>query len=202
MAPTPRARWLMLGVLLIGLAAGFIYLHVLTRRAKLEAPQRGEEGARTQLRQAALQSLTGPTRNITLYFPSDDEGLLLAETRQIAWASDDTDRIHQVLLALIEGSYRGLRRPLPPSTELRAAFLAPDGTVYVDFSSSAVALFEPGIQSETLAVYSIVNSLAENIPVVKRVRVLIQGQEVETLNGHADLGGDFVPDPARNKRGA
>ncbi len=195
---TARARWVMLGVLLIGLAAGFVYLRILTRRVKLEAPQHGEEAARTQLRAAALQS-SGPTKNITLYFPSDDEGVLLPETRQIAWASNDTDRIHQVLLALIEGSYRGLRRPLPPSTELRAAFLTPEGTLYVDFSSSALALFEPGIQSETLAVYSIVNSLAENVPAVKKVRVLIQGQEVETLNGHADLGGDYVPDPTRNK---
>ena len=189
----------MLGVVLVGLAAGFIYLHVLTRRAKLDTGQHSEEGARTQLRQAALESLTGSTKNITLYFPSDDEGILLPESRQIAWASNDTDRIHQVLLALVEGSHRGLRRPLSPSTELRAAFLTPDGTVYVDFSNSALALFEPGIQSETLAIYSVVNSLAENVPAVKKVRLLVQGQEVETLDGHADLGGEFVPDPARNK---
>jgi len=196
---TQRARLVMLSVCLAGLAAGFIYLRVLTRRVKLEAPQHGEEGARNQLRQAALQSGTGPTQNITLYFPSDDEGVLLAENRQIAWAANDTDRIRQVLLALIEGSYRGLRRPLPPSTELRAAFLTSDGSVYVDFSSSALALFAPGIKSETLAAYSIVNSLAANIPSLKRVRFLVQGQEVETLNGHADLGEDFVPDSTFNK---
>jgi hypothetical protein len=90
---------------------------------------------------------------------------------------------------------------LPPATELRAAFLMPDGTLYLDLSSNALALFEPGIQSETLAIYSIVNSLAENVPAVKKVKLLIQGQEVETLDGHADLGGDYVPDPTRNKQG-
>src|SRR5271169_609634 len=99
---TPRARLVMLCVCLAGLAAGFIYLRVLTRRAKLESPQHGEEGARNQLREAALQSGTGPTQNITLYFPSDDEGVLLAENRQIAWANNDTDPIRQVLLALIK----------------------------------------------------------------------------------------------------
>ncbi|MHB8653726.1 MAG: GerMN domain-containing protein [Terriglobia bacterium] len=199
---TRRAGVIALAILLAVLAAGFVYLHLLTRRAKLEAPQHGEEVARTQLREAALQSPTGPTQNITLYFPSDDEGLLVPETRQISWATNDTDRIHQVLLALIDGSYQGLRRPLPPSTELRAAFLSSDGTAYLDFSSSALALFTPGIQSETLAVYSIVNSLAANIPSVKKVRILVQGQEVETLNGHADLGEDYAPDPTRNKPGS
>ena len=195
-----RARWIVLGILLAGLAAGFIYLKVLTHRAKIETPQAGEESARSALRAAALQT-TGMNKTITLFFPSDDEGVLLPETRQIAWASNDTDRIHQVLLALIEGSYRGLRRPLSPATEIRAAFLMPDGTVYVDLSNNALSLFEPGIQSETLAIYSIVNSLAENMPEVKKVKLLIQGQEVETLNGHADLGGDYVPDPTRNKSG-
>jgi len=195
-----RARWFILAILLIGLTIGFIYLHILTRRAKSESPASAEETARTALRAAALQS-KGLNKTITLYFPSDDEGVLLPETRQIAWAADDSDRIHQILLALIEGSYRGLRRPLPASTEIRAAFLMNDGTVYVDLSNNALALFEPGIQSETLAIYCIVNSLAANVPAVKKVKILIQGQEVETLNGHADLGGEYVPDPTRIKQG-
>jgi hypothetical protein len=33
-----------------------------------------------------------------------------------------------------------------------------------------------------------------NIPSVKRVKFLIQGQEVETLDGHVDLTEAFVPD--------
>lgn len=199
---TRRAGVIMLAVLLLILTGGFVYLHVLTRRVKREGPEHSEVGARTQLREAALQTDSEATGVITLYFPSDDEGLLLPENRPISWAASDPDRIHQVLLALLEGSYHGLRRPLPPATELRAAFLTADGTVYIDFSSSALALFAPGIQSETLAVYSIVNSLAANVPSVKRVHILVQGQEVDTLNGHADLGSDFVPDPARNKPAA
>ena len=196
---TRRAGMIVLAILLVTLAVGFLYLHVLTRRVKLETGQHVEEGVRTQLSEAALESLTGATQNITLYFPSDDQGQLRSEGRQIAWATNDTDRVRQVLLALIEGSRQGFRRPLPPSTELRAAFLTADGTAYLDFSSSALALLAPGIQSETLAVYSIVNSLAKNIPAVRKVRILVQGQEVETLNGHTDLSDDFVPDPARNK---
>ncbi len=186
-------------VLLVAMGAGFIYLRLLTRRAKMEAPQRGEEGARTQLREAALQSSKGAEQTISLYFPSDDDGLLVSETRKIAWANNDTDRIRQVVLALIDGSLKGLRRPVPPTTELRAAFLTAGGMAYVDFSNNAVAQFAPGIQSETLSVYSIVNSLAANIPAVKKVKILVQGQEVGTLSGHIDLSEDFAPDSNRNK---
>lgn len=196
---TRRAGVIAVSVLLVALAAGFIYLKVLTRHAKMDAPQRGEEGARTQLREAALQSSKGAAQAITLYFPSDDDGLLVSETRQIAWANNDTDRIRQVILALIDGSLKGLRRPVPPTTELRATFLTPDGTAYVDFSNNAVAQLAPGIQSETLSVYSIVNSVASNVPSVKKVKILVQGQEVGTLGGHVDLSEDFAPDVNRNK---
>lgn len=196
---TRRAGVIALAILLVILGGGFLYLRILTRRAKMESPQHGDEGARTQLREAALQSGTGALRTITLYFPSDDDGLLQSESRQIAWANSDTDRIRQVTLALIEGSYKGLRRPLPPATELRAAFLTSDGTAYLDFSNNALAILAPGIQSETLAIFSIVNSLAVNVPTVHKVKILVQGQEVETLNGHADLGEIFAPDMTRNK---
>jgi len=196
---TRRAGVIAVLVLVVALAAGFLYLKVLTRRAKMDAPQRGEEGARTQLREAALQSSKGAEHSITLYFPSDDDGLLVSETRQIAWADNDTDRIRQVILALIDGSLKGLRRPVPPTTELRAAFLTADGTAYVDFSTNAVAQLAPGIQSETLSVYSLVNSLAANVPAVKKIKILVQGQEVETSGGHVDLSEDFAPDPKRNK---
>jgi hypothetical protein len=85
---------------------------------------------------------------------------------------------------------------LPPPC---ARFLAADGTAYVDLSNDILSDFAPGIQSETLAIYSIVNSITSNIPSVKRVQFLIQGQEVETLDGHADLTAAFSPDLTRIK---
>jgi hypothetical protein len=39
-----------------------------------------------------------------------------------------------------------------------------------------------------------VDSLAANLPEVKRVQFLIQGQEVDTLDGHADLTVPYAPD--------
>jgi hypothetical protein len=71
----------------------------------------------------------------------------------------------------------------------------------VDLSSDVLNEFAPGIRAESLAIYSLVNSITANIPSVKKVHFLIQGQQVETLDGHADLTAAFAPDPTWIKSG-
>ena len=195
---TARAKILLL-ILLIALGAGGFYLRSLAKRVFLEPTQHAEEAARAKLSQFALQPNNGTTQLATLYFPALNEGKIMAESRSITWAQTDADRVRQIVLALAEGSHQGYGRVLPASTTVRAVFLAADGTAYVDLSNDILSDFEPGIQSETLTIYSIVNSITANIPSVKRVQFLIQGQEVETLDGHADLTAAFTPDLTRVK---
>jgi len=195
---TTRAKILLL-ILIVALAAGVFYLRTLAHRVFFEPPQRAEETARAKLDQIALQPKNGPIQLATLYFPAPNEGKIVPEGRSITWAQSDTDRVRQVVLALAEGSHQGYGRVFSLSTTIRAVFLATDGTAYVDLSNDILSDFEPGIQSETLAIYSIVNSITINIPSVKRVQFLIQGQQVETLDGHADLTAAYTPDPTRVK---
>lgn len=195
---TARAKIFLL-ILLVVLGIGLFYLRSLAKRVFPEPPQRAEDAARAKLSQIALQPNNGATQFATLYFPSLNDGKVLAESRPITWAQGGADRVRQIVLALAEGSHQGYGRVLPASTTVRAVFLAADGTAYVDLSNDILSDFEPGIQSETLAVYSIVNSIATNIPSVKRVQFLIQGQEVETLDGHADLTAAYIPDLTRVK---
>lgn len=77
---------------------------------------------------------------------------------------------------------------------LRAVFLGNDGSAYLDFSSDITKDFPVGIESEVLALRSVVDSIAANRPSVRRVKFLIQGQEVDSLDGHADLTGFYAPD--------
>src|SRR5438477_1748029 len=191
---TSRAKLVMF-VTACALALGFAYLHWLSRGVMNQAGTRPEVETRAQLTEAALLAGSRSTHQVNLYFPSDEDGSLVEETRSIAWSANDADRIRSVLLALIEGSRSGRARSLPASADVRAVFLASDGTAYLDFSNNAIGLPAPGIGSETLAVYSIVDSLATNVPAVTQVRFLIQGQEVETLDGHVDLTAAFAPDP-------
>lgn len=185
-------------VLVATLAASLFYLRALARRIFFESAPHSDEAVRAKLSEAALRSASGPSQTVTLYFPALERKQLMVEQRSIALAAADTDRIRQILLALIEGSHLGYRSPLPPSTEARAVFLTSEGTVYLDFSSEALANLAPGIASETLTVYAMVNSLVANVPTVKRVKILVGGQEVDTLDGHADLSDYYVSNPALN----
>ncbi|HEV2419335.1 MAG TPA: GerMN domain-containing protein [Terriglobia bacterium] len=190
---TRRTLIVALIVIPLLIVSGF-YLRSLMRRTSRETVARPEAEMSTQLQQQALQ--TGPTtqQTITLYFPDYDTATLVQETRNIALATTDEDRIRQIVLALVAGSQQNHVQPLPPSTALRAVFLAGDGTAYLDFSTDVTRDFPEGIESETLALRSIVDSLAANISGVRRVKFLVQGQEVDTLDGHADLTGFYTPD--------
>jgi spore germination protein GerM len=180
------------------LGVGIYYLMSLRHRiAPTNASTlRSDQAVRTQLNEAALQPTGGQTQVITLYFPSYADGNLIAETRPLKLSSDNIKAIRQILLALIEGSHQGHGSALSPSTTIRAVFLAADGTAIVDLSQEALTDFQPGIESESLAIYSIVDSLCANIPQVKEVKFLVQGQEVQTLDGHIDLTGSFAPEPS------
>ena len=198
---TLRAR-LLLVILLILLGGGAFYLRTLANRIFIEPAQHAEEAARAKLNAFALQSNKAPTQTATLYFPDLEQGKLVAESRAVAWAEADGDRVRQVILALAEGSHQVQGHLLPATLNVRAVFLAGDGTAYVDLAHDALGEFPPGIQTETLAIYSLVDSIAANVPSVKRIQFLIEGQNVETLDGHADLTAAYVPDASRIKPGS
>lgn len=195
-----RAKLLWVGLLVV-LAGGVFYLRSLAKRIFFELPLHSEESAETRLHEAALQPGTGPDVIAVLYFPSLSERKLVAETRPIKWAQSDEDRVRQVVLALTEGSLHGMGHPLSASTVVRAVFLDAEGTAYIDFSKDSLNGFNPGIESEYLTVYSIVDSITANMPSIKRVKMLVQGQEVETLGGHTDLTEAILPDPSLIKTG-
>jgi Sporulation and spore germination len=190
-----RTKVLILVILPV-LVVGALYLRSLVKRVFFERRQPNESSMRARLDQAAIQSTGGPTQTVTLYFPSLPDGKLEPEARALVMAPAPADRVRQIVLALIEGSRQGQGRALSASADVRAVFLTHDGTAYLDLSSATLTGFNPGIKSETLAVYSIVDSLAANLPEVKRVKFLVQGQEVDTLDGHADLTAPFAPNPS------
>jgi hypothetical protein len=196
-----RAKLLWVALLLV-FAGGIFYLRSLAKRVFFELPSHSDESAKARLSEAALQSGSGPNETVVLFFPSLSARMLVAESRPIKWAPAEADRVRQVLLALAEGPSQRLGHPLAAATNVRAVFLTMEGTAYVDLSGDLLSSVYPGIEAESLAVYSIVNSITVNIPTVKRVKILIQGQEVDSLEGHADLTDAIVPDPSLVKSGS
>jgi hypothetical protein len=101
-------------------------------------------------------------------------------------------RAKQVLNTLLAGPVDAELRTLPPDAVLLAFYLLPDGTGIADFSEALANSIPSGIESEQMAADSITKTLEANVPQVRRLKILIHGQEVETLAGHLDLNGAFV----------
>jgi spore germination protein GerM len=134
------------------------------------------------------------TRTVTLFFIADDDDLLHKEAREIAAGPTEADEAERALAELIKGSEKGLASPLPPETRVRQVFIAKNGVATVDFSRDIVEKFSYGSSSELAAVYAVVNTLVYNFKPVKKVILLVEGAEKETLGGHVDLSRAFFPD--------
>jgi spore germination protein GerM len=134
------------------------------------------------------------TKTVTLFFLADADDLLHRETREIAAGPTAADEAERALAELVKGSEKGLVSPLPPETRVRQVFVGQDGVATVDFSRDIVEKFSYGSTMELAAVYAVVNTLAFNFKSVKRVVILVEGAEKETLGGHVDLSRAFLPD--------
>jgi spore germination protein GerM len=149
--------------------------------------------AETVLPKAApSEEAPGGRISVSLFFLSDDDDLLHRETREIEAGPTPADEAERALEELIRGSEKNYLSPLPPGTRVRQVFVNKDGTAYVDFGKEIMEKFSYGSSSELAAVYAVVNTLAVNFRPVRRVVILVEGAERETLGGHVDLTRPFV----------
>jgi spore germination protein GerM len=136
-----------------------------------------------------------PKATITVWFPSAAGDTLVGETREIVDTLRPDDRGAQILAALLEGPKTGAALPaVPPGTKLRQLWIRPNGIAWADFSTELASGMDGGSDGEILAIYAIVDSLALNVPAIRRVGILVDGRERETLGGHVDLRRPLAPD--------
>ncbi len=127
------------------------------------------------------------TKDVKLYFSVPQENYLLPQERRITSSSGITAQARAILAELISGPGSSSFAPtIPPKTEVRAIYVR-DKCIYIDFSSTLREAHPGGSSGELLTIYSIVNSLLENLPSQSEVQILIQGRPAETLAGHIDI---------------
>ncbi len=145
--------------------------------------------------EAAAQA--GERVGFNLYFPADGGGLR-AVPRELKVTEAPKDRIRKVVEALLAGpKAAGLARPFPEGVTLGSVQLGRDGVAYVDLRSADHPDPPAGGSTEEIQrVYSIVDSVALNVPQVSRVALLWHGAQRATFSGHLDLSRPLVPDRA------
>lgn len=85
---------------------------------------------------------------------------------------------------------RAAQAPVLRELRLRAFYLDAVGTAFVDLAAASEV--RGSAWDELLAVYAIVNTVTQNFPEMKQVRLLFDGREAQTLAGHLDLSRAFM----------
>ena len=157
-------------------------------------PQQASSPATPALSRNPAPTEEGNQREVTLFFQSPDSDDLVPEVRKIFLTETITDQARQTVKELISGPESRLVATIPPGTELREIYLTRDGTAYVDFSRTFVDRHPGGSSAEIATVFSLVDTLSFNFPEIRRIKILVEGEERSTLKEHLDLTRAYVAD--------
>ena len=182
------------GGLLVAVIAAALYFPALRRQVNVakQLTEKSAEQARRELLPPAPVSSGDPKVRVKMFWGSKAGDSFTPVTVELPLSTEPVLRAKQVLNTLLAGPIDPEARTLPADAALLAFYLLPDGTGVADFSESMSTSIPSGIQSEQIAVDSITRTLEANVPQVQRLKILIHGQEMDTLAGHLDLTQTFL----------
>lgn len=133
---------------------------------------------------------TEETVEVNLYFSDSQAMYLVPEKRKI---SQIPSLARQAANELIKGPENSDLYPtIPKETQINEVYIA-DDIVYIDLSEEIFKNHSGGSSGELMTVYSIVNTLTE-IPPIKGVQILVEGNEMKSLVGHIDISMPLLRD--------
>jgi hypothetical protein len=177
----PRQILIVMIVLLIGALGLSIY--ALRMRGRVAQVTSSPEDARP-----VAPPVSGPTERVTLSVAWDDAGALHSQSATIPLPSARQQRAEEILRALLRlYQTQNSPHPIPGGSEVRAVYLVDPGLAVIDLNAAFANGHRSGVLEEELTIASLIRTLAENVPGISKVKILIDGKERDTLAGHADL---------------
>jgi hypothetical protein len=140
--------------------------------------------------------VSGATERVTLYVAYDDAGVLRPQQVHVQLPAGRQERAAELLRALLTLYLdKSSPHPLGADSEIRDVYLVDPGLAVIDLNAAFADNHRSGVLVEELTVVSLIQTLSANIPGITRVRILVDGNERDTLAGHADLS-NFYDVPA------
>ena len=130
-------------------------------------------------------------QKVKLYFSDLNERFLIPEDRYITKRNSPSDNVRELVVALIGGPNTDLVETFPKETDLRKVNVK-NGIAYIDFGRNLIDLHPGGSASEMMTIYSLTNTITINVPSVKKVKLLVDGNGLETIKGHIDTTRPFT----------
>jgi len=135
---------------------------------------------------AATAPAETPHIAATLFYATPEGDALAPIRREVPLAEGLVAQGRQLLIAQFTPPPSPYISAIPAGTALRAFYVTDKGDAFVDLSG-ITAVHPGGSLTELLTVHAIVNAVTANLPAVKRVQILVDGKEVDTIAGHVDV---------------
>ena len=129
-----------------------------------------------------------------IYFSDPQERFLMPEKRYVIKENDAAAQTKEIVKALIEGSKAGLVNTFPAGVVLIDVKVGDAGIAFVNFSKNLIKKYQGGSTAEMATIYSLTNSITQNIPSIKKVKILVEGKELSSIKGHISTQKAFSPD--------
>jgi Sporulation and spore germination len=177
----PRYFQITAGVLLVLILIFGTYMNYLRHREQTLKPQAASDVP-------AAPHVMGRQERIRMLVAYDDDQALRWRDTVAFMPADRGLRARQVLRAVLaQYSQTPSPHPLGHGADIKDVYLITSDTLVVDTTAEFADAHPSGILLEELTLTSLIETLAANVPGVNKVKFLVNGQERETLAGHADL---------------
>lgn len=131
---------------------------------------------------------------VKIYFSDQQERFLKSEKRFVNKESDMALQAKEIVRALLDGSKNGLVNTFPKGVTVHDVKISGDGIASVNFSKDLLKSYEGSSTSEMATIYSLTNSITQNMPSIKRVKILMDGKDLPSIKGHISTRKAFSPD--------
>jgi hypothetical protein len=129
-----------------------------------------------------------------IYFSDPQERFLMPEKRYVFKENDAAAQAKEIVKALLEGSKARLVNTFPAGVSLKDIKVVDSEIAVVNFSKSLTKLHQGGSTAEMATIYSLTNSITQNVPAIKKVKILVEGKELSSIKGHISTQKAFRPD--------
>ena len=126
---------------------------------------------------------------VKLYFSNKNSSELIIEERDLQVNPNQPLAKYIVEQLIVGPKNTELLSTVPSETKIRDVKIK-DGVCYVDLSTEFVTKHVGGSLGELMTIQSIVDSLTE-IPEIKKVQFLIEGEKQQEFKGHVDFSHPF-----------
>ena len=176
----PRHFQITIALLLAAILISGFYIIKLTHKEQAKTARMEEH--------LSAPAITVKPEHIQVLVAYDEDRALRWRDATVALPNERSLRAREVLRAILaQYLQRPSPHPLGKGADIKDVYMINNETVLVDTTAQFADAHPSGILLEEMTICSLIETLTANVPGIKKVKFVVDGQERDTLAGHVDL---------------